>query len=80
MLQETSTTAAAAGGSNAEALNQMSFVHLVQNLDFVGWVVLITLTLMSVLSVYWIVMNLIKNTAVAYSIGLTELFFEFNDA
>jgi len=61
MLQETSTTAAAAGGSNAEALNQMSFVHLVQNLDFVGWVVLITLTLMSVLSVYWIVMNLIKN-------------------
>jgi biopolymer transport protein ExbB len=60
MLQETST-AAAAGGSNAEALNQMSFVHLVQNLDFVGWIVLITLTLMSVLSVYWIVMNFIKN-------------------
>lgn len=59
MLQETST--AATGGSNAEALNQMSFVHLVQNLDFVGWVVLITLTVMSVLSVYWIVMNLIKN-------------------
>ena len=59
MLQETST--AAAGGSNAEALNQMSFAHLVQNLDFVGWVVLITLTLMSVLSVYWIVMNLIRN-------------------
>ena len=63
MLQETTTaTAATAGGSNAEALNQMSFVHLVQNLDFVGWVVLITLTIMSVLSVYWIVMNFIKNT------------------
>ena len=60
MLQETSTPATA-GGSNAEALNQMSFAHLVQNLDFVGWVVLITLTLMSVLSVYWIVMNLIRN-------------------
>ncbi|MHB8913363.1 MAG: MotA/TolQ/ExbB proton channel family protein [Lysobacter sp.] len=60
MLQETST-AATAGGSNAEALNQMSFAHLLQNLDFVGWVVLITLTIMSVLSVYWIVMNLIKN-------------------
>ena len=59
MLQETST--AATGGSNAEALNQMSFAHLLQNLDFVGWVVLITLTIMSVLSVYWIVMNLIKN-------------------
>ena len=60
MLQETST-AATAGGSNAEALNQMSFAHLVQNLDFVGWVVLITLTVMSILSVYWIVMNLIRN-------------------
>ncbi len=60
MLQETSTTATA-GGSNAEALNQMSFAHLVQNLDFVGWIVLLTLTIMSVLSVYWIVMNLIKN-------------------
>ena len=60
MLQETSTPATA-GGSNAEALNQMSFAHLVQNLDFVGLIVLITLTLMSVLSVYWIVMNLIRN-------------------
>lgn len=60
MLQETST-AATAGGSNAEALNQMSFAHLLQNLDFIGWVVLITLVVMSVLSVYWIVMNFIKN-------------------
>ena len=60
MLQETST-AAAAGGSNAEALNQMSFAHLVQNLDSVGWIVLVTLVVMSVLSVYWIVMNFIKN-------------------
>jgi len=60
MLQETST-AATAGGTNAEAFNQMSFAHLMQNLDLVGWVVLITLTVMSVLSVYWIVMNLIRN-------------------
>lgn len=60
MLQETST-AATAGGNNAEALNQMSFAHLLQNFDFVGWVVFITLALMSVLSVYWIVMNFIKN-------------------
>ena len=60
MLQETSTPETA-GGSNAEALNQMSFANLVQNLDFVGWVVLITLTVMSILSVYWIVMNLIRN-------------------
>ncbi|MFD0739684.1 MotA/TolQ/ExbB proton channel family protein [Lysobacter koreensis] len=60
MLQET-TTAAAAGGNNAEALNQMSFAHLLQNFDFVGWVVFITLALMSILSVYWIVINFIKN-------------------
>lgn len=60
MLQETST-AATAGGSNAEALNQMSFAHLLQNLDFIGWVVLLTLAIMSILSVYWIVMNFIKN-------------------
>ena len=60
MLQET-TTAAAAGGSNAEALNQMSFAHLLQNFDFVGWVVFTTLAVMSILSVYWIVINFIKN-------------------
>jgi len=60
MLQE-STTAAAAGGNNAEALQSMSFAHLLQNFDFVGWVVFITLAIMSVLSIYWIVMNFIKN-------------------
>ncbi|QWP77698.1 MotA/TolQ/ExbB proton channel family protein [Lysobacter sp. K5869] len=59
MLQQTTT--AAAGGSNAEALQQMSFMHLAQNFDFVGWVVFITLLLMSVLSVYWIVINFVKN-------------------
>jgi biopolymer transport protein ExbB len=61
MLQETTTAAAAAGGSNAEALQQMSFAHLLQNFDFVGWVVFITLAVMSVLSVYWIVINFVKN-------------------
>ena len=60
MLQET-TTAAAAGGSNAEALQQMGFAHLLQNFDFVGWVVFITLAIMSILSIYWIVVNFIKN-------------------
>ncbi|MGH8079416.1 MAG: MotA/TolQ/ExbB proton channel family protein [Lysobacter sp.] len=59
MLQQTTT--AAAGGSNAEALQQMSFSHLLQNFDLVGWIVFITLTLMSVLSVYWIVINFVKN-------------------
>ena len=50
MLQET-TTAATAGGSNAQALQQMSFAHLLQNFDFVGWVVFITLAIMSILSI-----------------------------
>jgi biopolymer transport protein ExbB len=61
MLQETTTAAAAAGASNAEALQQMSFAHLLQNLDLLGWVVLITLVTMSVLSIYWIVINFVKN-------------------
>ena len=61
MLQETTTAAAAAGGNNAEAFNQMSFAHLLQNFDLVGWIVFLTLVLMSVLSVYWIVINFIKN-------------------
>nr|MDQ3056850.1 MotA/TolQ/ExbB proton channel family protein [Pseudomonadota bacterium] len=61
MLQETTTAAATAGNNNAAALQQMSFSHLLQNLDLVGWVVLITLVIMSVMSVYWIVINFLKN-------------------
>src|SRR5688572_15126960 len=63
MLQETTNAAAAAqtGGSNAAALQQMSFAHLLQNFDAVGYIVFITLSVMSVLSVYWIVINFIKN-------------------
>ena len=59
MLQQTTTPAA--GGNNAEAFQQMSFGNLVQHFDFVGWVVLITLVIFSVLSIYWIVVNLVKN-------------------
>lgn len=62
MLQETlSAAAAGTGASNAQALNQMSFAHLLQNFDPVGWIVFLTLVIMSVLSIYWIVMNLIRN-------------------
>jgi biopolymer transport protein ExbB len=39
----------------------MSFAHLLQNFDLVGWVVFLTLAIMSVLSVYWIVVNFVKN-------------------
>lgn len=61
MLQETTTAAATAGTNNAAALQQMSFGHLIQNFDLVGWVVFITLAVMSVMSVYWIVINFLKN-------------------
>src|SRR5687767_526797 len=38
----------ATGDSDAAALQQMGFDHLLVNLDIVGWVVLITLVLMSI--------------------------------
>ncbi|SJZ97242.1 MotA/TolQ/ExbB proton channel family protein [Novilysobacter spongiicola] len=59
MLQETTT--AAAGGNNAEAFQQMSFSHMITQFDTVAWIVFLTLVLFSVLSVYWIVVNMIKN-------------------
>ena len=59
MLQE--TTAAATGGNNAEAFQQMGFDHLLQNFDTVGWIVFITLVLMSVGSIYSIAMNFFRN-------------------
>ena len=62
MLQETTAAApAAAGGNNAAALQQMGFDHLIQNFDIVGWTVFITLSVMSVMSWYWIIINFIKN-------------------
>ena len=62
MLQEATAAApAAAGGNNAAALQQMGFDHLIQNFDVVGWAVFITLSIMSVMSWYWIIINFIKN-------------------
>lgn len=52
------------GGNNAQAMSQMGFDHLIHNFDVVGWVVFITLVLMSVLSIYFIIFNLIRNTMV----------------
>jgi biopolymer transport protein ExbB len=60
MLQET-TTIAPAGGSNAAALQQMGFADMIQHMDAVGYVVLITLLVMSAMSIYWIIFNFIKN-------------------
>ena len=63
MLQETTAAApAAAGGNNAAALQQMGFDHLIQGFDAVGWVVFLTLSIMSVMSWYWIIINFIKNS------------------
>ena len=62
MLQETTAAApAAAGGNNAAALQQMGFDHLITQLDFVGWVVFVTLMVMSLMSWYWIIINFVKN-------------------
>ena len=62
MLQESTAAApAAAGGNNAAALQQMGFDHLLTQLDFVGWVVFITLLVMSLMSWYWIIINAVKN-------------------
>jgi hypothetical protein len=62
MLQETTAAApAAAGGNNAAALQQMGFDHLITQLDAVGWIVFVTLMVMSLMSWYWIIINFIKN-------------------
>jgi biopolymer transport protein ExbB len=50
--------------SDAAALQQMGFDHLLVNLDFVGWTVLITLVVMSLGSWFYIVVNAIRNLSI----------------
>lgn len=59
MFQQTSAPL-----TNAEAMKQMGFGDLIHNLGVVGWVVLITLSIMSVGSWYFIVANAIRNAMV----------------
>src|SRR5512138_293384 len=59
MLQE--TTAPAAGAGNAQALTQMGFLNLIEHMTVVNWIVFLVLVIMSVLSIYWIIYNFIKN-------------------
>ena len=65
MLQE--TTAAAGGTNAADAMKNMGFGHLIQEMtahpsEFaVSWIVLITLVVMSAMAWYWTVINFIKN-------------------
>lgn len=67
MLQETTTAAPVSGGDAAAALSQMGVDHLIAEMVTnpgtmaVQWVVAITLILMSVMSIYWIVVNFLKN-------------------
>jgi len=61
---DSSETAQALGGNaNAEAMKQMGFDHLIQNFDWLGWVVFLTLVVMSFLSWYFIIANGIRNAA-----------------
>jgi biopolymer transport protein ExbB len=70
MLQDLLLLAAAApaatGGtaSNAEALQQMGFSHMVQNFDAVGLSVFVILVIMSIGSWWYTVVNIIKNMVI----------------
>ena len=52
------------GNTNAEAMKQMGFANLAQNFDWLGWVVFVTLVVMSFLSWYFIIANGIRNAQV----------------
>ncbi len=51
----------AAGSSNAEAMNAMGFDHLIHNFDPLGWIVFVTLVIMSLMSWFYIVYNFLRN-------------------
>ncbi|TAL90369.1 MAG: MotA/TolQ/ExbB proton channel family protein [Rhodanobacter sp.] len=57
-------TPAVTGNTNAEAMKQMGFENLMQNFDWLGWVVFVTLVAMSFLSWYFIIANGIRNATV----------------
>lgn len=56
--------AAVGGPSNAEAMQQMGFQNLVQNFDFVGWAVFVTLAVMSFGSWFYMVVNAYRNVRI----------------
>jgi biopolymer transport protein ExbB len=57
--------APAAGANNAEALQQLGFSHMIQNLDIVSAGVLFFLVIMSIGSWWYTIVNLIKNLVVS---------------
>mgnify|MGYP001254092116 FL=1 len=68
MLQETLFAAAAGGTNAANALSQMGFEHMISEMvskpgEFiVSWVVLLTLVIMSAMSWYWTVINVLRSS------------------
>ena len=66
-LQTPATTDAAqamGGNTNAEAMKAMGFGDLMQNFDWLGWVVFVTLIIMSFLTWYYIIANTIRTAVV----------------
>ena len=71
-LQTAATTDAAqamAGNTNAEAMKAMGFGDLMRNFDWLGWVVFVTLIIMSFLTWYYIIANTIRTVVVARRAG-----------
>jgi len=50
--------------TNAAALQQMGFNHMINNFDWVGWMVFVTLIVLSFASWFYIVWNAIRNTLI----------------
>ncbi len=63
-MQDQTPATALPTDSDAAALSQMGFSHMIQHLDIVGWIVLLTLVIMSLLSWFYIVSNFFRNSAV----------------
>ncbi len=71
MQQDASQTPAAAqpaaipgSGGNAAAMSQMGFHDLINNFDVLGWIVFVTLVVMSISSIYFIVANFLRNSMI----------------
>lgn len=52
------------GNSNAEAMKQMGLSNLAHNFDALGWIVFVTLIVMSLISWYFIIANFIRNAMI----------------
>ncbi|MEL1263468.1 TonB-system energizer ExbB [Pseudoxanthomonas putridarboris] len=87
MLQETLFAAAAGGNNAANALSQMGFEHMISEMTskpgefVVSWVVLLTLVVMSAMSWYWTVINVLKSTRLkSQADRVTSTFWETPNA